>query len=137
MGAAPAPEVFTLVPPDQGPGPPGRSLEEWQRQRRFPPGAGTGDWPDGLTPPAPPTGRLVFRRYPGGRVTADGFPDEADVCEALVARLAPALAAAVRLARGRLHIEAANGVAVYVPVGPSPRPGGTRYGRLYLRPADR
>ena len=78
-----------------------------------------GDWPDGLPTPAPPAGRLVFRRYPGGRVTADGFPDEADVCEALVARLAPALAAAVRLERGRLYVEAANGAAVYVPVGPS------------------
>jgi hypothetical protein len=57
------------------------------------------------------------------------------VSEALVARLAPALAAAVRLERGRLYVEAANGVAVYVPVGPSPRPGCRRYGRLYLRPA--
>ena len=66
-------------------------------------------------------------------MTADGFPDEADVCEALVARLAPALGAAVRLERGRLYIEAANGAAVYVPVGPSPRPGCTRYGRLYRR----
>jgi hypothetical protein len=137
MGAAPAPEVFTLVPPDQGPGPPLRSLEAWQRQRRFPRGRGVWDWPDGPPPPAPPVGRLVFRRSPDGRITVDGLPAEADVCAALVARLPPALAAVVRLERGRLSIEAANGAAVYVPVGPSPRPGCTRYGRLYLRPAGR
>ena len=136
MGAEAAPEVYTLVPPDLRPGPLLRSLEEWQRESRFPRGGGTGDWPDALLLPAPPAGRLVFRRYPGGRVTADGFPDEADVCEALVARLAPALAAAVRLERGRLYIEAANGAAVYVPVGPSPRPGCWRYGRLYRRLTD-
>ena len=70
-------------------------------------------------------------------MTVDGFPEEADVSEALVARLAPALGAAVRLERGRLYVEAANGAAVYVPVGPSPRPGCTRYGRLYRRLADR
>jgi hypothetical protein len=134
MGAAPAPEVFTLVPPDQGPGPPLRSLEEWQRQRRFPRGRGVWDWPDGPPPPAPPGGRLVFRRSPDGRITVDGFPEEADVCAALVARLDPRV---VRLERGRLSIEAANGAAVDVPVGPSPRPGCTRYGRLYLRPAGR
>jgi hypothetical protein len=78
----------------------------------------------------------VLRRWPDGRVTVDGFPEEADVCEARVARLALALAAAVRLERGRLSIEAANGAAVYVPVGPSPRPGCTRYGRLYRRLTD-
>ena len=70
-------------------------------------------------------------------MTVDGFPDEAEVCEALVARLAPALGAAVRLERGRLYVEAANGAAMYAPVGPSPRPGCRRYGRLYLRPAGR
>jgi hypothetical protein len=134
MGAAPAPEVFTLVPPDQGPGPPSRSLEAWQRQGRFPRGQGVWDWPDEPPPDAPPGGRLVFRRSPGGRVEADGFPEEADVCEPLVARLDPRV---VRLERGRLYVEAANGAAVYVPVGPSPRPGCTRYGRLYLGPADR
>jgi hypothetical protein len=96
-----------------------------------------GHWPAALPRPAPPVGRLVFRRSPGGRVTVDGFPDEADVCEALVARLAPARAAAVRLERGRPDVEAANGSAVDVPVGPSPRPGCARYGRLYLRPVDR
>jgi hypothetical protein len=72
-------------------------------------------------------------------VTVDGFPDEADVCEPLVervARLAPPLEGVVRLERGRLYVEAANGAAVYVPVGPSPRPGCRRYGRLYRRPAD-
>jgi hypothetical protein len=137
MGADAAPEVFTLAPPDQGPGPPIRSLEEWQRLSRFPRGRGVWDWPAGLPPPSPPVGRLVFRRYPDGRVTVDGFPEEADVSEALVARLAPALAAAVRLERGRLYVEAANGAAVYVPVGPSSTPGCTRYGRLYRRLADR
>ena len=134
MGAAPAPEVFTLVPPDQGPGPPSRTLEEWQRQGRFPRGRDGWDWPDGPLPDAPPVGRLVFRRYPDGRVTVDGFPAETDVCEPLVARLDPRV---VRLERGRLYVEAANGAAVYVPVGPSSRPGCRRYGRLYRRLADR
>jgi hypothetical protein len=134
MGAAPAPEVFTLVPPDQEPGPPLRSLEAWQRLSRFPWRGGMGGWPDALPPPAPAGGRLVFRRSPDGRVTVDGFPEEADVCEALVARLDPRV---VRLERGRLYVEAANGAAVYVPVGPSPRPGCTRYGRLYRRLVDR
>ena len=64
-------------------------------------------------------GRPVFRRYPDGRVTADGSPDAADVCEALVARRAPAL-----------------GAAVYVPVGPSARPGCARSGRLSRRLPD-
>ena len=134
MGAAPAPEVFTLVPPDQGPRPPLRSLEEWQRQ-------GRPLWPEAwggraeAPPPGPaPAGRLVLRRWPDGRMTAEGFPDQADVCAALVARLDPAVA---RLERGRLYLEAANGAAVYVPVGPSQRPGCTRYGRLYRRLADR
>ena len=67
-------------------------------------------------------------------MTVDDFPDEADVCEPLVARLDPHV---VRLERGRLHVTAANGVAVYVPVGPSSRPGCTRYGRLYRRLTDR
>jgi hypothetical protein len=75
----------------------------------------------------------VFRRWPDGRVTADGFPDEADVCAALVARLKPAV---VRLERDRLYVQTTDGAAVYVPVGPSSRPGCARYGRLYLRPAD-
>jgi hypothetical protein len=85
-------------------------------------------------PGRPPGGRLVFRRSPDGRITVDGFPAEADVCAALVARLDPRV---VRLERGRLSIEAANGAAVDVPVGPSPRPGCTRSGRLSLRPAGR
>jgi hypothetical protein len=51
----------------------------------------------------------------------------------VVARLDPAV---VRLERDRLFIQAANGVAVYVPVGPSARPGCLRYGRLYLRLLD-
>jgi hypothetical protein len=76
----------------------------------------------------------VFRRRADGRVAVDSFPDEADVCESLVARLDPQL---VRLERGRLRVEAANGSAVYVPVGPSPRPGCRRYGRLYLRQQER
>jgi hypothetical protein len=85
---------------------------------------------------ATPFWGLVLRRWPDGRVTADGFPEEADVSEARVARLPPALAAAVRLERGRLYVEAANGAAVDVPVGPSPRPGCTRYGRLDRRLTD-
>jgi hypothetical protein len=137
MGAAPAPEVFTLVPPDHRPGPPLRSLEEWQRLSRFLRGRGVWDWPTGPPPDAPPVGRLVSRRSPDGRVTVDGFPEEADVCEPLVARLAPALAAVVRLERGRLSVEAADGVAVYAPVGASPRPGCRRSGRLSRRLADR
>ena len=52
---------------------------------------------------------------------------------AVVARLDPAV---VRLERDRLSVTAANGAAVYVPVGASARPGCTRYGRLYLRLAD-
>jgi hypothetical protein len=56
------------------------------------------------------------------------------VCEPLVARLDPHV---VRLERGRLYVEAADGAAVYAPVGPSPRPGCRRSGRLYLRPAGR
>jgi hypothetical protein len=45
-------------------------------------------------------------------------------------------AAVVRLERDRLSIQAANGTAVYVPVGCSARPGCVRSGRLYLRPLD-
>jgi hypothetical protein len=76
---------------------------------------------------------LVFRRRPDGRVTVDAFPDEADVCAAAVVALDPAL---VRLERGRLYITAANGQAIYVPVGPSPIPDCVRFGRLYLRLAE-
>jgi hypothetical protein len=84
--------------------------------------------------PAAAGAQLVFRRRPDGRVEADDFQEEADVCEPLVAWLDPRV---VRLERGRLSVEAANGTAVYVPVGPSLRPGCRRYGRLYLRPAGR
>ena len=127
-GAAPdpTPEVFTLVPPDDRLDARGRALEDLLRRGRPP--------RERDTPalPRPPSGeQLVFRRRPDGRVEADGFPDEAEVCEALVARLDPRV---VRLERGRLYVEAANGAAVYAPVGPSPRPGCRRYGRLYLRP---
>ena len=66
-------------------------------------------------------------------MTVDGFPDEADVAPAVVAWRDPAV---VRLERDRLYIDAANGVAVYVPVGPSARPGCVRYGRLYFRLLD-
>jgi hypothetical protein len=76
---------------------------------------------------------LLFQRWPDGRVTADGFPDEVDVCEPLVGQLAAHLAGTVRLERGRLYVAAANEAAVDVPVGPSPRPGCRRYGRLYRR----
>ena len=130
MGSDPIPvaEVFTLVPRDD------RSDRQtltpaelrWLRsdpraRRPLPP-----------SHQAPPRG-LVFRRWPDGRVTADDFPDAADVCPAVVARLDPAV---VRLERERLYVTAANGVAVYVPVGTSSRPRCTRYGRLYLRLAD-
>jgi hypothetical protein len=71
MGDAVAvPEVFTLVPRED-------------RQRLTPEGL-RWLWRIPLNPserprppPAPPTLRgLVFRRWPDGRVTADGFPDE-------------------------------------------------------------
>jgi hypothetical protein len=131
MGVDPTtiPEVFTLVPRDDRPDRQILSLEELQWLRRFPYDR------IGRPPPdrSPSTG-LVFRRWPDGRVTVDSFPDEVDVCEPIVARLDPHL---VRLERGRLYVTAASGVAVYVPVGPSPRPGCRRYGRLYRRLADR
>ena len=128
MGAGPLPEVFTLVPPDDRFDAQARLLDVlqgrlprgWERTRPLSPDQ-----------PAP---TLVFRRHLDGRVTADGFPDEVDVCEALVSRLDPQV---VRLERGRLYLEVANGAAVYVPVGPSLRPGCRRYGRLYLRRDDR
>lgn len=128
VGTGPTPEVFTLVPPDARLDARDRLLDVLQgrlpRERE-----------DGrpLPPDRPAPARLVFRRRPDGRVTADGFPDEADVCEALVVRLEPDV---VRLERGRLSIEVANGTAVYIPVGPSLRPGCRRYGRLYLRRED-
>jgi hypothetical protein len=125
--AVSVPEVFTLVPRED------RQLltpEDLRWLRRLPLDQSESTRP----PPAPPTPRgLVFRRWPDGRVTVDGFPDEADVSAAVVARLDPAV---VRLERGRLYVQAANGVAVYVPVGASPRPGCTRYGRLYRRLTD-
>jgi hypothetical protein len=128
MGAGPLPEVFTLVPPDDPRDAQIRLLDVLRG--RLPPG-----WEHARSPPADhPVPSLVFRRQGDGRVIADGFPDEADVCEALVARLDPQV---VRLERGRLSIKVANGAAVYVPVGPSPRPGCRRYGRLYLRREDR
>jgi hypothetical protein len=124
VGADPRAEVFTLVPPDERPDgrvrfadlSPGRLPRD--RERGGPPPSGR---------PAPAL--MVFRRSPDGRVTVDGFPDEIDVCEPLVARLNQAV---VRLERGRLYVEAANGRAVYVPIGPSPRPDCQRYARLYL-----
>ena len=123
-----APEVFTLVPRDDRP----------DRQPLTPDGLlelqGLRLGPNQPPRPAPvPPRRLVFARWPDGRVTVDGFPAEADVSAAVVARRDPAV---VRLERDRLYIEAANGVAVYVPVGPSARPGCTRYGRLYRRLTD-
>jgi hypothetical protein len=127
--SAAVPEVFTLVPRDDRADRQSLQIlspEELQRLRRIS--------LDRNPPPRPaPPHRLVFSRWPDGRVTVDGFPDEADVSPAVVARLDPAV---VRLERDRLYIQAANGAAVYVPVGPSPRSGCTRYGRLYLRPAD-
>jgi hypothetical protein len=126
----PLPEVFTLVPRDGRPDRQVLSPEELRWLQRVPLDRDRDPRPPAT--PAPPRG-LVFRRWPDGRVTADGFPDEADVCPALVARLDPGV---VRLERDRLYVAAANGAAVYVPVGPSSRPGCTRYGRLYRRLAD-
>jgi hypothetical protein len=76
---------------------------------------------------------LVLTRQPDGQYAADGFPDEIDVAAGVVGLLDPAV---VRLERGRLYVTAANGQAVYVPVGPSRIRGCTRYGRLYLRRAE-
>ena len=126
MAADRRPEMFTLVPRDDRPDQQILSPEELRWLRRVPLDQNP------RPPPAPPRG-LVFRRWPDGRVTADDFPDEADVCAALVARLDPGV---VRLERGRLYVQAANGAAVYVPVGPASRPDCTRYGRLYRRLTD-
>ena len=82
--------------------------------------------------PAPDT--VVFRRGGDGQVRAQSFPDEVDVHEELARRLDPRL---VRVERGKLYITAANGEAVYVPVGPSPLAGCVRYGRLYFRAVGR
>jgi hypothetical protein len=82
---------------------------------------------------APGPRLLVFRRDANGQVSLDDFPDETDVCEAIVGLLDPEVA---RLERGRLYVSVANGRAVYVPVGPSPLPHCVRYGRLYLHRID-
>ena len=82
---------------------------------------------------------LVLLRAAEGWVTGGrGFREEIDVSEDLVRRVT---LPCVRLERGRLYVSAANGEAVYVPLGPAapsvPReagpPGRVRYGRLYLR----
>jgi hypothetical protein len=125
MAADPPPEVFTLVPRDDRPAYEILTPEELRWLRRVPL-----DRNERARPPPPAPRGLVFRRWPDGRVTVDGFPDEADVCAAVVARLDPGI---VRLEHDRLSITVANGAAVYVPVGPSPRPGCARYGRLYRR----
>jgi hypothetical protein len=119
------PEVFTLVPRDDRQLP---TPEDLRWLRRIPL-----DQSESMRPPPPPPRGLVFRRWPDGRVTADGFPEEIDVSPAVVARLDPTV---VRLEHDRLSIQAANGVAVYVPVGRAARPGCVRYGRLYLRLLD-
>jgi hypothetical protein len=113
-------EVFTLVPRDERPDRQILTPDElrWLRSdplARLPRPA----------PTQPPPRGLVFRRWPDGRVTADGFPDEADVSAAVVARLD---AGVVRLERDRLSVAVAGGAAVDVPVGPSPRPGGAPRG---------
>ena len=127
MGSHPpsVPEVFTLVPRDDRPDRQALSPDELRWLRRGPVARSLHP-----TPPQPPPRGLGFRRWPAGRVTADGFPDAADVCPAVVARLDPSV---LRLERDRLSITAANGAAVYVPVGPAARPGCTRYGRRYVR----
>jgi hypothetical protein len=73
---------------------------------------------------------LVFHRRLDGSVVVEDFPAETEVCEVLVPRIDPHV---VHLQRGRLYVTVANGEAVYVPIGPSPRPPCMRYGRLYLR----
>jgi hypothetical protein len=78
-------------------------------------------------------GLMVFRCRGDGRVAVDAFPDETDVCEAVVAYLDPRV---VRLERGKLYLSVANGEAVYVPVGESALRGCRRFGRLYVRLAD-
>ena len=78
--------------------------------------------------PAP--GTLIFRRAEDGRLYATRFPDAIEVQEELVRLINPRL---VWLERGKLSVSAANGEAVYVPVGESPMRGCVRYGRLYLR----
>jgi hypothetical protein len=78
--------------------------------------------------PAPST--LVLRQGTDGLAHADAFPEAIDVDEAVASRRDPRF---VRLERGRLHVTAANGSAVYVPTGESALPGCVRYGRLYLR----
>ena len=133
MANGPSPEVFPLVPRDDRAGRQLLSPEELRWLQRVPLDRDRYPRPP---PDAPPPPGLVLRRWPDGRVTADGFPDEADVSEPLAARLGLLLAGVLRLERGRLYLEAANGAAVYVPVGPSTRPGCTRYGRLYRRHAD-
>jgi hypothetical protein len=130
MGRDPAAvaEVFTLVPRDDRPDRQALSPDELRWLRRGPVARSLHP-----TPPQPPPRGLGFRRWPAGRGTADGVPEEADVSAAVVARLDPAV---VRLERDRLSVTAANGTAVYVPVGASALPGCTRYGRLYLQLAD-
>jgi len=81
-------------------------------------------------PGAPVPRLLAFVRDGAGSVTASDFPGEIDASPATVAALDSPV---VRVERERLYVEAANGTAVYVPVGPSPLPGCQRYGRLYLR----
>lgn len=78
--------------------------------------------------------QLVFRCLPDGRVTVDTFPDEIVVDERLVEHYAELAPGVLYLDRERLYIHAANGEAVYVPVGRSNLRHCTRYGRLYRRP---
>ena len=75
------PEVFTLVPRDDRQIP---TPEDLRWLRRIPL-----DQSERMRPPPPPPRGLVFRRWPDGRVTADGFPAAADVYAAVVARLDP------------------------------------------------
>jgi hypothetical protein len=74
-----------------------------------------GDVGLGFVRPPPGISLLVFRRWPDGTAAVDDFPETTDVREALVPHLD---ARAVRLERGRLYVTAANGYAVYMPVGP-------------------
>ena len=83
---------------------------------------------------AAPAGAADGDRGPDGRVTVGGAPDAADRCVAPVARRDPG---EVRPERDRLSVQTADGAAVYVPVGPSSRPGytGARWRRRPNRTA--
>jgi hypothetical protein len=87
-------------------------------------------------PVQPPENSFMFRKTAQGRVQVESFPDESDICPHVVDRLAIHHPGLVRLEGERLYIHAANGEAVYVPIGPSKVQHCTRYGRLFWRLPD-